>query len=130
MPPVTRAGPRARRSAGTATPLLPSCSVAQAQDRAITDLRHEFERRARDLQARYDDRIKRLHKTLEDERKEETALLERRKDRHIQELMKSHELAFSKIKNYYNDITHNNLDLIRVRPASQPAAGVAGSLVR
>ena len=27
--------------------------------------------------------------------------------------MKKHEKAFGDIKNYYNDITHNNLDLIR-----------------
>lgn len=27
--------------------------------------------------------------------------------------MKAHEKAFAEIKNYYNDITHNNLDLIR-----------------
>ena len=29
------------------------------------------------------------------------------------ELMKKHERAFAEIKNYYNDITHNNLDLIK-----------------
>ena len=27
--------------------------------------------------------------------------------------MASHEKAFAEIKNYYNDITHNNLDLIK-----------------
>ena len=32
---------------------------------------------------------------------------------HINSLMREHERAFSEIKNYYNDITHNNLDLIR-----------------
>ena len=32
---------------------------------------------------------------------------------HINELMKRHERAFAEIKNYYNDITHNNLDLIK-----------------
>ena len=33
----------------------------------------------------------------------------------VNELMKKHEKAFGEIKNYYNDITHNNLDLIRAR---------------
>lgn len=28
--------------------------------------------------------------------------------------MKQHEAAFAEIKNYYNDITANNLDLIKV----------------
>ena len=39
--------------------------------------------------------------------------IEERKNHHINELMKKHEKAFGEIKNYYNDITHNNLDLIR-----------------
>ena len=39
--------------------------------------------------------------------------MEERKNFHINELMKKHEKAFGEIKNYYNDITHNNLDLIR-----------------
>jgi hypothetical protein len=32
---------------------------------------------------------------------------------HINELMKKHERSFAEIKNYYNDITHNNLDIIK-----------------
>jgi ribulose 1,5-bisphosphate carboxylase large subunit-like protein len=41
--------------------------------------------------------------------------VEERKNAHINELMKQHEAAFGEIKNYYNDITANNLDLIKVR---------------
>merc|ERR1712167_531550 len=36
-----------------------------------------------------------------------------KKNVHIEQLMASHEKAFAEIKNYYNDITHNNLDLIK-----------------
>jgi hypothetical protein len=50
---------------------------------------------------------------LEARREAEIKRIERRKDSHIAELMKSHEKAFGEIKNYYNDITHNNLDLIK-----------------
>jgi ribulose 1,5-bisphosphate carboxylase large subunit-like protein len=39
--------------------------------------------------------------------------VEERKNAHINELMKQHEAAFGEIKNYYNDITANNLDLIK-----------------
>ena len=46
-------------------------------------------------------------------RKAETAKIEERKNGHIERLMGAHEKAFAEIKNYYNDITHNNLDLIR-----------------
>lgn len=39
-------------------------------------------------------------------------LLQERKNGQINTLMKNHEKAFSDIKNYYNDITLNNLALI------------------
>ena len=54
-----------------------------------------------------------LEKNLELRRKQEIHEIEERKNTHINELMKKHEKAFAEIKNYYNDITHNNLDLIR-----------------
>jgi hypothetical protein len=45
--------------------------------------------------------------------------VEERKNAHIAELMARHRRAFEEVKNYYNDITHNNLDLIK---AGGPAA--------
>ena len=54
-----------------------------------------------------------VREDLEARREAEIKRIERRKDSHIAELMKSHEKAFGEIKNYYNDITHNNLDLIK-----------------
>jgi hypothetical protein len=39
--------------------------------------------------------------------------VEERKNTHINELMRKHEKAFAEIKCYYNDITQNNLDLIK-----------------
>lgn len=38
--------------------------------------------------------------------------IEERKNKQVAELIKNHENAFSEIKNYYNDITLNNLALI------------------
>lgn len=43
------------------------------------------------------------------------AQVEERKNSHINALMKQHEAAFAEVKNYYNDITANNLDLIKAR---------------
>lgn len=54
-----------------------------------------------------------MRERLDAARKAETARIEERKNSHIERLMKAHEKAFAEIKNYYNDITHNNLDLIR-----------------
>ena len=45
-------------------------------------------------------------------RKTEIHEVEERKNVQIQSLIKQHEKAFSDIKNYYNDITLNNLALI------------------
>lgn len=41
--------------------------------------------------------------------------------------MKAHEKAFAEIKNYYNDITHNNLDLIRsLKEEVRSSCGIVG----
>lgn len=57
--------------------------------------------------------MKILRDDLELRRKQEIHEIEERKNTHINELMKKHEKAFADIKTYYNDITHNNLDLIK-----------------
>ena len=88
-------------------------SLKQEQDRNITLLRQEFERKAKELQLKYEKKMKNVRDTLEARRKREIQRIEHRKDSHINELMKAHEKAFGEIKNYYNDITHNNLDLIK-----------------
>jgi len=53
-----------------------------------------------------------LRDELELRRKTEIHEIEERKNGQINALMKNHEKAFSDIKNYYNDITLNNLALI------------------
>ncbi len=54
-----------------------------------------------------------MREELDIARKTEIQRIEDQKNAHIAELMKSHEKVFADIKNYYNDITHNNLDLIK-----------------
>ena len=53
-----------------------------------------------------------LREELDLRRKTEIHEIEERKNSQINTLMKNHEKAFSDIKNYYNDITLNNLALI------------------
>lgn len=53
-----------------------------------------------------------LRDELELKRKSEIHEIEERKNQQINQLMKNHEKAFADIKNYYNDITLNNLALI------------------
>jgi len=40
--------------------------------------------------------------------------IEERKNQHINDLLKNHEEAFREMKDYYNDITRENLELIRM----------------
>ena len=88
-------------------------SLRQKQDREINALKLEFERIAKELNAKYDRKNKIQREELDARRKLETQRIEDRKNNHIKQLMKAHEKAFAEIKNYYNDITHNNLDLIK-----------------
>eukprot|EP00752_Nemacystus_decipiens_P012364 g10960.t1 len=88
-------------------------TLKQQQDRNITMLKAEFERKAGEVHKIFEKAMKTVRERLDAVRKAETARIEERKNSHIERLMKAHEKAFAEIKNYYNDITHNNLDLIR-----------------
>ncbi|EQC37421.1 hypothetical protein SDRG_05025, partial [Saprolegnia diclina VS20] len=88
-------------------------TLKQEQDKRITILRQEFERHAKELQQKFERKRKLFRDELESTRRVETGRIEERKNSHIAQLMTSHEKAFGEIKNYYNDITHNNLDLIK-----------------
>ena len=68
---------------------------------------------AKELQNKYEKQMKMLRDDLELQRKQELHQTEERKNAHIRELMRKHRQAFTEIKNYYNDITSNNLDLIK-----------------
>ncbi|KAI9222572.1 growth-arrest-specific micro-tubule binding-domain-containing protein [Blastocladiella britannica] len=87
-------------------------SLKAKHDTEIYALRVDFERRARELATKYDKKIKSIRDDLELRRKNEIHEIEERKNGQINALMKNHEKAFAEIKNYYNDITLNNLALI------------------
>lgn len=58
--------------------------------------------------------MRKLKEELELRMKVEIHEVEERKNQHINELMKNHEDAFKEMKEYYNDITRENLELIRM----------------
>jgi len=88
-------------------------SLKQSQDKAITQLRQLFERKQKELQDKYDKKMSMVRDELEAKAKADYERIQEQKNRHISELMRSNEKAFGEIKNYYTDITHNNLDLIK-----------------
>merc|ERR1711972_264320 len=63
----------------------------------------------REIEAKYEKRCKELRDQNELRRRTELHEVEQRKNSQINALMRRHEKAFSDIKNYYNDITLNNL---------------------
>lgn len=77
-----------------------------------TKAREEFEDLSKELQKKHELKMQALRDELELRRKTEVHEIEERKNSQINSLMKNHEKAFSDIKNYYNDITLNNLALI------------------
>ncbi|VDN10808.1 unnamed protein product [Dibothriocephalus latus] len=58
------------------------------------------------------EKLKTLQEAMELQRKTELHETEERKNNQINTLIQNHEKSFSDIKNYYNDITLNNLSLI------------------
>ncbi|XP_029780748.1 dynein regulatory complex subunit 4 isoform X1 [Suricata suricatta] len=78
----------------------------------VTKMRDDFKRQVREIEAKYDKKMKMLRDELDLRRKTEIHEVEERKNGQINMLMRQHEEAFTDIKNYYNDITLNNLALI------------------
>lgn len=88
-------------------------SIRQEQEKKIMALRQEFERNGDDLKKIYEKKMKKVREACDERRKQDVTKIETRKTAHIQALMQNHKQEFDKIKNYYRDITHANLDLIK-----------------
>ncbi|ELU06192.1 hypothetical protein CAPTEDRAFT_162685 [Capitella teleta] len=87
-------------------------NLKKSNDEEISNLRVDFERQAKEIEQKYEKKMRTLRDEMDLRRKTEIHEIEERKNGQINTLMKNHEKAFSDIKNYYNDITLNNLALI------------------
>ena len=83
------------------------------QSEEIERLREQFEERVREMEKRYSTRVNNLRNDLQLRLKSEVSETEERKNAQIEQMKRKHEKAFNEIKNYYNDITLNNLAMIR-----------------
>merc|ERR1719265_2320251 len=81
--------------------------------KGLDKLREVFEQNHKQLESQYEDQVEQLKVDLELKAKVEVHEIEERKNQHINELLFNHQEAFDEIKTYYNDITHDNLQLIR-----------------
>jgi len=80
---------------------------------AQRDISADFEAKLVDLHASYERILLELKKDLELQTKLQIHEIEERKNLHINDLIFNHEKSFNKMKEYYNSITRDNLDLIR-----------------
>eukprot|EP01110_Echinostelium_bisporum_P009200 TRINITY_DN32607_c0_g1_i1.p1 TRINITY_DN32607_c0_g1~~TRINITY_DN32607_c0_g1_i1.p1 ORF type:complete len:150 (-),score=21.36 TRINITY_DN32607_c0_g1_i1:276-725(-) len=88
-------------------------NLKQEHDKSITRIRQEYEVRVKEVSVKYERKMKALRDDNEIKRKNEIHEVEERKNLHISDLVKKHDRAFHDIKVYYNDITLNNLELIK-----------------
>ncbi|XP_075289464.1 dynein regulatory complex subunit 4 isoform X2 [Opisthocomus hoazin] len=89
-------------------------SMRLKQEEEITRLCDDFERQVKEIEAKYTQKMEMLRDKLDLRRKTEIHEVEERKNSQINELMRNHEKAFNDLKNYYNDITLQNLTLINL----------------
>ncbi|KAL0114139.1 hypothetical protein PUN28_011443 [Cardiocondyla obscurior] len=73
----------------------------------------KFESEAVDMEQKYEQKLTSQYESLILKHRMEITEVEERKNAQIASLIKNHETAFAEMKNYYNDITLNNLSLIK-----------------
>ena len=93
-------------------------NLKKTNDSYVTSLREQFQQQAKEIEEKYEKKFAQQRDELEIRRKTEIHEIEERKNTQINTLMRNHEKAFSDIKNYYNDITLNNLSLINTLKVS------------
>eukprot|EP00049_Salpingoeca_infusionum_P001909 m.51933 g.51933 ORF g.51933 m.51933 type:complete len:496 (+) comp11272_c0_seq1:918-2405(+) len=81
-------------------------------DKRISELYEQMQQQAKETRIKYEQQMDALREDLELQRRVQLHEVEERKNQQLTALMRNHEKSFGDIKNYYNDITLNNLALI------------------
>ncbi|XP_012264546.2 dynein regulatory complex subunit 4 [Athalia rosae] len=79
----------------------------------MSNVMKKFESEAIELEQKYEHKLADQYEALTLKHRMEITEVEERKNKQIADLIKNHEKSFAEMKNYYNDITLNNLSLIR-----------------
>ncbi|CAG5075045.1 Similar to GAS8: Dynein regulatory complex subunit 4 (Homo sapiens), partial [Cotesia congregata] len=79
----------------------------------MSDIIKKFESEAMEIEQKYEQKLTSQYESLNLKHRMEITEIEERKNMQIANLIKNHEKAFLDMKNYYNDITINNLSLIQ-----------------
>mmetsp|Transcript_28687 Transcript_28687/g.33127 ORF Transcript_28687/g.33127 Transcript_28687/m.33127 type:complete len:468 (+) Transcript_28687:32-1435(+) len=99
-----------------------------AGQKHIDKLQKDFNGRLEVLVKDYERKLAKLKEDLELKLKVEIHEIEERKNLHINELMTNHEKAFAELKSYYNEITAENLALIKAQ--KKEINGIQDALLR
>jgi len=78
-----------------------------------TDKRKEYERICNEIQLKFKHKMLLLRMDMEKKRKAEIAKIEAKKDMAIKDLTAQHAGKYTAIKEYYQEITNTNLDIIK-----------------
>ncbi|CAH1960084.1 unnamed protein product [Acanthoscelides obtectus] len=87
-------------------------SLKMQHSESLTKVKNEFDTKAKEMEIKYEKKFNELRTELNAKHDMEISEVEERKNQHIDQLIKHHERAFNEMRNYYNDITLNNLALI------------------
>lgn len=85
----------------------------QHNSEEMNNMIKKFESEAIELEQKYEQKLTSQYESLILKHRMEITEVEERKNTQIANLIKNHENAFTEMKNYYNDITLNNLSLIK-----------------
>ncbi|KAG5492589.1 hypothetical protein JKF63_01168 [Porcisia hertigi] len=88
-------------------------TLVSQQDKEIAEQQSNFEREIKEMHLKYEHLLKSVREEMDEARKEELGRIEERKEAHIAELKETHERTFKEIKDYFSEITSNNLETIR-----------------
>ncbi|KAF5279528.1 hypothetical protein FQR65_LT03350 [Abscondita terminalis] len=90
--------------------LIKALKLKQSEE--LNKVKTIFESRAKETEIKYSKKYNTIIEELELKHRMELSELEERKNCQISTLINNHDKAFTDMKNYYNDITLNNLALI------------------
>ncbi|VDD75326.1 unnamed protein product [Mesocestoides corti] len=86
--------------------------IQMDNEKGMHELRRDFERQSDEERRVHEEKMQQLYERMDLQRRTELQTTEERKNKQISVLIQNHEKAFMEIKNYYHDVTVNNVNLI------------------
>ena len=88
-------------------------TLTKDYNKRATQMRSEFERIANEISLKFKHKMLLLREEMERKRKALILQIETKKNQAIKDLTGKHQKKYDDIKNYYQEITNTNLDIIK-----------------